>query len=159
MGIHIPARAMGVILNIRICIQLGEKFLDRRRTQGKTQGLVPVITSIKITRSEKFCNGDLGHFLAVPENAEFSLACQYFLAAEQTGFPAFTNQPVVLQYLLAEQVKREVFQCNLIAGCEIFHISSFLWVDGLAKGNCNGLKFIGKGDVYYVILGSFLYNL
>src|SRR5713226_4953048 len=106
MRIHIPARAVWIIFNIRVSIKLGEKFFDGGCAQCKSQGLVAVITRIKITGSEKFCNRYLRYFLAISKNAEFCFTRKYFFAAQQAGFTAFTNQPVVFQHFLAEKIER-----------------------------------------------------
>src|SRR5450432_1776619 len=116
MCIHIPAGTMRIVFNIGICIELGKKLFDGRSAQRKPQRLVSIITGIKITGSEKFRNRNLGNFLTVPENSEFSFAGEYFLTAKQAGFTAFTNQPVIFQYLLAEKIEGNVFQGLLITG-------------------------------------------
>src|ERR1700676_5366165 len=60
MGIHIPACAMGIIQDIRVCIKLGKKFFDGGCAQCKSERLVAIITGIKIAGLKKFCDGYLG---------------------------------------------------------------------------------------------------
>ena len=107
MGIHFPARAVGLVGSIRVGIYLGEEFFHGGLPGGKSDGLVAVIAREKVARLEKLGCSHLGHLLAIAENAKLGLAGKHFLATQQAGFPAFTANPVVLKHFLAKSVERQ----------------------------------------------------
>ncbi len=109
MGIHIPSRTMRIMLNIGVCIQLGKKLLYGGSTERKSKRLVPIVARIKITRPEKLGDRYLRNFFAIAEDAEFSLPGKHFFTTQQAGLPAFTNQPVIFQYLYFGKVRMKCF--------------------------------------------------
>src|SRR5258708_9137988 len=105
MRIYIPARAMRIMTTIGVRVQLGEDILDSGGGGRKSEGLIPVITGIKIAGFEEFGHRHLGHLFPIPEYAELSFPRQYFLPPQQAGLTAFAGTPVILQYLFPESIK------------------------------------------------------
>src|SRR5262245_41936932 len=99
MGIHLPAGAKGIIIDIRIRKQLGKKLLYCSKPYCKHKRLVAIITTAEITCLKGLCHGYLGQLFAVSKNAEFSLACKYFFTSYKAGFPANTGDLIVAKNL------------------------------------------------------------
>ena len=102
MAIHLSACRHGLPLRIGVRVELGEVLLNRQQAEGHHQGLVPIIPAAKIAGLELTGQGELGHLLAVSENAEFGLSSQDFLAAKQGSFTADAGQFVIVEGHLSE---------------------------------------------------------
>ena len=89
MCIHLAARTEGLILHIRICIELRKKLLHSSEPAGKHKCLVPIISGTEITGFEKLGHSDLRHFFAIAENAEFSFTGEHLFTPQQTRLPAY----------------------------------------------------------------------
>ena len=92
MGVHLPPTRGRITLDVGIGIELGEELLQRQRPDGQHERLVPVVARAPVTGSKRPRHRQLGHLLAVTEDAELRLARQHLAAAQQAGLPASAHR-------------------------------------------------------------------
>ena len=111
MAVHLPACRHGLPFGVRIRVELGEILLHIEQPQGHHQGLVAVVPAAEITVAELAGEGQLRHLLAITEDAEFGLARQHFLSAEQGSLTADASKSVIVQGDLPQVLPRFQREC------------------------------------------------
>jgi hypothetical protein len=76
-------------------IELREELLHGEFTYSKHECLIAIIAGTKITLTKNFRHGDLRYFFTIAEDTKLGFAHEHFLAANDTGFPAFYCQAIV----------------------------------------------------------------
>ena len=104
MAVHLTARRHGLTGGVSVGVELGEILLDGQQAGSHHQRLVPVVSTAEVAGPKLAGEGQLGHLLAVSEDAELGLAGQDLLPAEQRGFTADAGQSVIMEGHLAEVI-------------------------------------------------------
>ena len=78
-----------------IWLAVGEILLPGKLANGGHKGLVAVVAGPEVAVLKGAGHGQLGHFLAIAEDAKLGFAHEYFLAASQRSVAAFPGQAVI----------------------------------------------------------------
>ncbi len=101
VGVHLASGRGRIVLGVGV--ELGEEALEGRHAGGEHEGLVAVVAGAEVPRAKGLGHRQLGHLLAVAEDAELGLAGEHFLASDERRLAALVAESVVAENLfLAE---------------------------------------------------------
>jgi len=104
MAVHLTACRHGLAGGVGVGVELSEILLDGQQADRHHQRLVPIVSTAEITGLELAGEGQLGHLLAVSEDAELGFAGQDLFPTQKRRFPADAGQSVIMEGHLAEVI-------------------------------------------------------
>ena len=107
MRVHLPTARGRLPIHVGIGVELREELVDSQQSQGEHQRLVAVVARAEVPLAEGAGQSDLGHFLAVAEDAELCLSGQDLLAPQQARLPTLIGDAVIANDALASEVERD----------------------------------------------------
>src|SRR5437867_325794 len=110
MRIHRPPGRPGIVGHIGIGIQLVEEFLERSDSRSEDERLIAIVAGAPVALAERAGHGQLRHFLAIAEDAEFCFAGEDFFAADQTRLAAAKGDTIVLHDALARELSTDLLR-------------------------------------------------
>src|SRR6266853_1961858 len=92
---HLPAARRRLGLDVGVAVELREELAHVGHAGRPHERLVAVVARAPVARTEGLRHRDVGHFLAVAEDAERGIPAQHLCASDDAGAPAAVGQAVV----------------------------------------------------------------
>ena len=96
--------------DVRIGIELREKFIERRGAEGEEERLIAIVAAAPIACAKGPRQRELRDFFAVAEDAELRFSGEHFFPSDQAGLTAAKGDAIVVDDALARELRTRLLR-------------------------------------------------